>query len=123
MFSEENAERSMKVALEAYGANLLRLLDDSADGTLVVDYNNVVRFVNRAAARILGRQGEDLLGRICEFPVCGGEDMEIELSPPGKTSKIAEMRVVRTQWSGEYAYLAMLRDITEHPRGFSARLP
>lgn len=99
---------------------LRQIVAANADGILVVDGDGLVRFLNPAAAAILGRHLEDLIGQNFGFPVLRGERAEIELHHPDGTHQIAEMRVVDTEWEGSPAQLISLRDITEHRRAQQA---
>jgi signal transduction histidine kinase/ActR/RegA family two-component response regulator len=55
------------------------------------------------------------------FPVIAGETMEIDVLRVGGETAVAEMRVVETEWEGEPAFLASLRDITDRKRAEEAR--
>jgi len=72
-----------------------------------------VRFVNPAAESLFGRKAEDFTGKLFEFPTVGGSVTEHEISLE-REKQIVEMRVVNIEWEGEFAFLASLRDITEH---------
>ncbi|HMQ35462.1 MAG TPA: PAS domain-containing protein [Chloroflexaceae bacterium] len=89
---------------------------EQADGILVVDAEGLVRFINPAAAAILGRHGDELVGQQFGSPMLRGERAEIDLLHPGGEVQVAEMRVVDTEWEGAPALLVSLRDITEHRR-------
>lgn len=102
--------------LLASEANLRNIIEKNADGIIVVNKNGVVRFVNPAAEALFGRKTETLLGQFFGFPVVAGETAEIDILRDGGEIKIAEMNVVETTWEGEKAYLASLRDVTEHKR-------
>ncbi|MCP4869030.1 MAG: PAS domain S-box protein [Proteobacteria bacterium] len=91
-----------------------RSIAANADGMVIVDQHGQVRFANRAAERLLGLRkdagrvmfGHEMHpGRRSRIPV---------LSPTG--DGIAEMQVTATEWEGEPAYIASLRDITEQRR-------
>jgi PAS domain S-box-containing protein len=73
----------------------------------------VVCFVNPSAEVLFGRSAEELTGEVFGFPVADGETTEIDVLCKGNRIRSAEMRVVETSWSGEVAYLASLRDITD----------
>ena len=91
-----------------------RAIAANADGVVIVDLAGRVRFANRAAQRLLG------LGDSND-PVLFGHEMQPGhrtripvLSPTG--DGIAEMHVTATEWQGDAAYIASLRDITEQRR-------
>lgn len=108
---EENTRQ-----LEASTASFRNLIESNADGIAVVDQNRVVRFVNPALERLLGRQGEELLCEVFGLPIVAGEATEVAIPGEGIKPRVAEMRVVETVWEGETVYLASLRDITDRKR-------
>ncbi|MFB0551863.1 MAG: ATP-binding protein [Phycisphaerae bacterium] len=99
--------------LRAGKASFHNIVEKSADGIVVVDRDGVVQFVNHAAEVLFGRKAKELVGELFGFPVMGGEVIELDVIRHGREPGIAEMRVVETEWNGQSAYLALLRDITE----------
>ena len=108
---EQNAQE-----LEASQASFHSIVEKNIDGIIVVDREKVVHFVNPAAEILLGREGEELRSRLSRFSLAAGEVAEIHTVSNDGTEGLAEMRVVKTEWKKEEAYLAMLRDITERKR-------
>jgi hypothetical protein len=53
------------------------------------------------------------LGHHFGSPLSPGDTAEIELLRNGRPHRVAEMRIVSTEWQSQPAYLASLRDITE----------
>ena len=102
--------------LEVSKASFSSIVEKNADGILIVDTGGVVRFVNPMAATLLDRAQEEVMGKPCEFPVEPGQTTELHIFRDGA----AEVRVVDTNWQGEPAYLASLRDITERKRSEEA---
>ncbi len=100
-------------ALKTSKASFHNIVEKSADGIIVVDRGGIMQFVNQAAEALFGREAEELLGELFGFPVMGGEVIELDVVRHGKEPGIAEMRVAETEWNGQSAYLALLRDITE----------
>jgi diguanylate cyclase (GGDEF)-like protein len=92
--------------------NFRTLLENSADGIIVVDQKKIVRFVTPSAVVLLGKAGGELLGKPFEFPLVPDETREIEISMGDQTT-IAELHGVDTVWEGESAFLASIRDITQ----------
>jgi signal transduction histidine kinase len=89
---------------------------DNADAIVVVDRVGIVRFVNPSAEKLLRCSASDLLGQMFGIPLEGIDITEIDLrSRPGST-QTAEIRVMRTLWDGERAFIVTMRDITERKR-------
>ncbi|HEY7493494.1 MAG TPA: response regulator [Candidatus Tectomicrobia bacterium] len=99
-------------ALHASEARLRNLIVHNADGMMVVDREGIVRFANPAAEAMFGYPAEALVGTIFGLPMVAGETTELDVVNTHGMIAVAEMRVVETEWSGEGAYLACLRDIT-----------
>jgi len=98
------------------------VIERNADAIVVVDGDGVIRFANAKARELFGGDQDDLLGTSFGFPLVSGETTEIEVrsraSQPDYPveQRIAEMRVVDSEWEGAAACLATLRDITERRR-------
>ncbi len=92
------------------------IIQNAADGMMVVDNElGVVRFANPAAGRLFGREPSALVGSPFGHPVVVGETTEIDVVRRGEL-RIAELRVMGTEWEGESAFIISLRDITERLR-------
>ncbi len=102
-----------KKALEAQEARFRKMIEQNADGILIVDEEGLVRFVNRAAEELLGWSAEELLNQEVGFPLVGEGRTTIDVRRNDGRAITAEMRVVQTQWEEQPAYLASLRDVTE----------
>jgi diguanylate cyclase (GGDEF)-like protein/PAS domain S-box-containing protein len=106
--------------LETSRASFLSLLESSDDGMVVVDLKGLVRYANPSACDLFGRSQREFVGRSFEFLLVAGQTKEVEISRPPSSDEwtnaspvvVAELRVVETEWQGEKAYMATLRDIT-----------
>jgi signal transduction histidine kinase len=95
------------------------VIERNADAIFVVDRAGAVRFANRAASQLCGQALEELVGSTFGFPVVVGETTEVDLVIRG-TPRVAEMRVVLSEWEGAEAFIASLRDVTERNRAEQA---
>jgi PAS domain S-box-containing protein len=91
------------------------VIERNADAIVVVDETGLVRFVNSAATKLLGASREQLLDSPFGFPLVTEETTELDL-PRNGDPRVAEMRVVESEWEGETACIASLRDVTERKR-------
>lgn len=108
--------KALASQLDASEARLKSIIERSPDAYLVIDEGGAIRYVNPAAVRLFGLEEGQLLGRPFGFPLTEGETTDIDIVNPRAGGLIAEMRVVETDWAGERAYVAALRDITERKR-------
>lgn len=88
------------------------LVENNADGILVVDPSGDVLYANPAAAQIFGQPVEKLLHIPLGRPVAPGEITEITVRLPDGKAVEVEMRVVEIVWDGHPALLASLRDVS-----------
>ncbi len=103
-------------ALRASEARLQLLIAKNVDGVVVTDRSGLIRFANPAAETLFARQASELVGEPFGFPMVVGETTELDIVRRNGDLVVAEMRVVETEWEGEAAYLASLRDISERKR-------
>lgn len=104
-------DKTRKLAMSEQ--NLRMVLEDNADGMVVLDLNHRVQFANSAAKALLGRTDENLRGSPFGFAVTPGTSEEVAISLRGREPIIVELKAAYTIWEGETAYLASLRDITQ----------
>jgi len=112
---EEDLRRSVE-EIRASRASFRSVVEKNSDGVVIVDRRGNVRFANPAVEALLNREVEELVGGSFGLPVVAGETTEHEIIGRGGERRITEMHVVETEWEGEAAYLASLRDITERKR-------
>ncbi len=115
----EQSHKELRKAYEtiiALEATYRTLLEQNADAMVVVGLDGEVHYVNAAAERLFGLSREAFLARPFPFSVEAEETLEVRLMGDNNTEVIAEMRVAYTNWEREPAYLATLRDVTEHVR-------
>jgi putative nucleotidyltransferase with HDIG domain len=110
---EVDNRRTAQKALHMSEMNFRNMINNNADGILILDKNSIVRFMNPAAENIFGIRAEQLVGQTFDHLVVTGKPIELDLISGDGKSATAEMRVMETEWEGEKAYLASLRDITE----------
>ena len=93
-----------------------QVIEFDADAIIVVDRENIVRFINPAAEDLFDVHEDSLLGKHFNVPVMDGESTELEIPRRNGGLSIVEIRSVEIEWESSRAYLASLRDITEHKR-------
>jgi signal transduction histidine kinase len=107
--------------LEASELRFRNMINNNADGIIIVDSDGIVRFANRAAESLFDRAASDIVGAKFGFPIINGETTEIDVVRRRGGAITAEMRVVETEWEGEAVHLASLRDITDRKRAEQER--
>ena len=99
-------------AEESSTANFRNMITSSSDGIIILSEQGSVCFMNPAAEELFQTGSENFIGKPFGFPVNNGKITELEIARNGDQAVTAEMRVVKTQWEGDSAYLASLRDVT-----------
>lgn len=89
------------------------IIEENADSIIIVTKDGIVRFVNSAGEALFDKKREKLLGESFGFPLMSGETTEIEIISKDGNIRTVEARLSETEWEGEIAYLASLRDITD----------
>ncbi|MEG4811738.1 PAS domain S-box protein [Microcoleus sp. F8-D3] len=132
----------LKQDLKASESRFRNAIEKNADGIAIVNKRGLVCFANPSAEALFNCKAEELLGQaffgnlVVEVSACDLEmatdiipqvgkteapgtrvvQTEVEAIRKQKANAVVEMRVVETEWDGEMAYLATLRDITDRKR-------
>ncbi len=132
----------LKHDLKASESRFRNTIAKNADGIAIVNKQGLVCFANPSAEALFNCKAEELLGQaffgnlVVEGSACDIEmdadiipqvgeteaagmrvvQTEVEAIRKHKANAVVEMRVVETEWEGEIAYLATLRDITDRKR-------
>ncbi|MEG4581835.1 PAS domain S-box protein [Microcoleus sp. MON1_C5] len=138
----ERAMEQLKQELKASESRFRNAIEKNADGIAIVNKRGLVCFANPSAEALFNCTAEELLGQaffgnlVVEVSACDLEmatdiipqvgkteapgtrvvQTEVEAIRKQKANAVVEMRVVETEWDGEMAYLATLRDITDRKR-------
>jgi PAS domain S-box-containing protein len=134
--------QQLKRQLKASETRFKNVIKKNADGIAIVNKKGLVCFANPSAEALFNCKEEELLGQpffgnlVVEGSACD-IDMDADIIPQvgeteaagirvvktevaairkQKENAAVEMRVVETEWEGEMAYLASLRDITDRKR-------
>jgi signal transduction histidine kinase len=91
---------------------VLRLVDSSPDGLLVLSGEGRIRYANQTAHEIMGQSG-GLIGTEFGFPMGDELNYAIEVRRPGGDVRAAQMRVTPVTSDGERGWVVALRDTTE----------
>ncbi|MDP2932033.1 MAG: ATP-binding protein [Chloroflexota bacterium] len=110
-------------SLESNVASLHNFIARSgSDAVVIVDQKGIVRFANPATESVLSCKTEQLLGeRLSFIPNHEGETKQFAITTANGESRAVEMQVAKTEYNGEPAYLASLRDITRRKANEEAR--
>ena len=111
---ELTAQKQAEALVKESEARFRRIIENNADGMLIVDREGIISFANPAAEALFVRPAKELRGTCFGFPTASGERTEVKIvRPVAFGPAVAEMRVADIEWQGEKAYLATLRDVTD----------
>jgi two-component system, cell cycle sensor histidine kinase PleC len=86
----------------------LTLVQETAEGLVILDHDGAVRFANDVAEDLLGAAPGSLTGKPFRFPVSAGEPITADF-PEGRST---ELRFIETEWGGIPARIGSLADVT-----------
>lgn len=105
-------QTAVSAPLVVHPTDLRSLVDASLDAVLVADARGQVRFLNPAAATILGRPVGELVGRALEF---SPDQTKADYSRPDGSQVTLSLRWGQLLWEGNLAWAAFIRDIWHQP--------
>ncbi len=89
------------------------MVDNNADGLVVVDGDGIIRFANKMAAKMFNcKKAKKLEGEVFGFNPVETETVEIEIATENKVTTV-EMRASKIEWEGRSAMLVILRAGTD----------
>ncbi len=92
------------------------IVQQAADGILVVDADGVVLFANPASEVLLGRAATELTGTSLGQPIVVDGSTEMVILRKNGELVTVEMRAIEITWDEAPAVLASLRDVSERVR-------
>lgn len=102
--------------LHTSNTQLQTIMESNADGIIITNDQGIALYINPAAEQILGLARSDVVGQKVAIPLEPTDRVEVEIDRPDGDTVVTEIRVVVSEWEGETAFLASVRDITEHKR-------
>ncbi len=113
---QEMRSQLKQYAQNLHGSNmrLMKILEQNADGTVIVNREGRIVFMNSAAERMMGRPRAELLGRKSELPV-GEAESDFQVETGGGERSNLDLRVVEVDWEGDKANLISIRDTKRSP--------
>ncbi len=120
-YQQENMELAEGLKVRARELQLKELqlrstlttLINFSDALIVLDRAHCIRFLNPEAERLLNVRLEAVIDQPFMYPLPEGQSSEIKVQGVNGVSRIAEMRLIDTEWEEESAVLVALRDISE----------
>ncbi len=114
--------QQLRAEIKTRDVRFRALIDQNADGILVVDQDGGVRFANPAAEELFQIAADQWLDQPFGFPVVPGQATEVDISRGfgAGSTLVAEMRATEVVWEGKPAYVVSLRDISERKRAEDA---
>jgi diguanylate cyclase (GGDEF)-like protein/PAS domain S-box-containing protein len=106
-------------ALRQKEEKLQQIVNGTADGILILNRSGLVLFSNAAASVLFGYSMADLGGMDMRLPRKITDTSEIQIlckTEQGIATRTIEIKLARSLWDGDFAYIATLRDITERKR-------
>jgi signal transduction histidine kinase/ActR/RegA family two-component response regulator len=120
VFDDITDRYEMQEELEASERRLRRIIEQNADGTLIIDNQGEVLFANPAAVDLFQRGWRELKGEHVADVIPEEGTSRIEVRQTSGSVHTVETRTTAIRWKRGDAFLVSLRDITEHICGQEA---
>jgi signal transduction histidine kinase len=101
-------------ALEISESYRRNIVDNNADGILIVSEDNTVQFVNPAAEQVLEQTQDDLIGSPLTLLLEATQSSRFDVFKRDGKTAVIETRFTEIEWQGKPARQVSLRDITDH---------
>jgi PAS domain S-box-containing protein len=109
---ELSDQEQVQDALLLSEKNLSAILEQNADGILIVDTEGIVMYVNPAAEMLFNKNKNEFLGSLFGFPVSTDRQDCSFVIMTGEEFREVEFHVVQVQWQLKPAFQLSIRDIT-----------
>jgi PAS domain S-box-containing protein len=83
---------------------------------VIVDHNQEIRYVNKAAEALFRQDSHNLIGLPFGYPITGDNVAEIEIIQPQRGIARAEMRAIPMRWGGAEYHLLFIQDVSAYKR-------
>lgn len=104
--------RESKDKVERGRINFLNIVENNINGIIILDYAGLVRYINPAAEKILGRKEEEMIGSLFNYISSPNDKKEIEVVNNAGKTLLLEMLAAETEWEGKNATLVSIRDMS-----------
>lgn len=111
----ESERKHIEQSLFNSEARSRAIVENEADGIIIMNTDHVIRYANPAAETLLSKSEESLINTKFHL-LTGTDDALIQIPQPNGTMRDAEIRTVATEWDGEDAYIVSLHDISDRRR-------
>ena len=102
-------ERALRERTESFTA----IVEANSDGILVTDKQDIVRFVNPAACRFVGRSRSELEGGRLELLCAAADKGYMAICRQGEDPGVGAIREMASSWGGDTATLFVIEDVTD----------
>lgn len=107
--------------LEKSESQLRSIIENNADGMMILSPEGHVRFANPAAGSLFNVPASELIEKIYPELIAEREQMDYDLSDLCGRERYVEVRTELIIWEGEASLLASLRDITQRKKDEAER--
>ena len=110
------ARKEAEEALNESRESFTNIVENSADGILVLGSEGEIVYINYSAITLLGYEEGYLKNTRFGYPVVSGDIATIQIVRPDGEIRDVEMRTAPINWFGRPAHVVMLHDMTERQR-------
>jgi two-component system, LuxR family, sensor kinase FixL len=118
MLQDVTERKYLEKQLQNNMSNYIKLVNDSADGIIIINPQGIVLLVNPAAKTIFGEKMKNIVGQELGIPIASAGITELDIMKNKDMHSTVEMRVTNTIWNNQEAYLISIHDVTELKQAF-----
>ena len=107
------ALQDQTLALRASEQNLLTIINSNNNGMVIVEQEDIIRFLNPAAEALLGHTCTSLIGTRLPIPRIKNNLKELDIPHCSGETKVVEIESVPITWENQSATLITLHDVTK----------
>ncbi|MBT8340875.1 MAG: diguanylate cyclase [Desulfatitalea sp.] len=113
LIARDISARNQTLVANAQDAHRLReIVENNADGMIVLNPQGRIFYLNPAAGALMGCRIEDLIGQSFGYAIDFQKPTDIEITQGNGTKIIAEVRATICEWENQQAVLCTLHDVT-----------
>ena len=116
LYDDVTDRKRAEESLRESEARWRSIIEMQSVAIVIVDHNQEIRYVNKAAEGLFRQDSHRLIGLPFGFPITGDNVAEIEIIQPQRGIARAEMRAIPMRWGGAEHHLLFIQDVSAYKR-------
>ncbi len=116
LYDDVTDRKRAEESLRESEARWRSIIEMQSVAIVIVDHNQEIRYVNKAAEALFRQDSHNLIGVPFGYPITGDNVAEIEIIQPQRGIARAEMRAIPMRWGGAEHHLLFIQDVSVYKR-------